>query len=224
MNNTISPAQLRMNALFTQARKFEPSHNITAARILERELAALVDQVAAKQPNTRQHADALATHQDMLLSLSITSKRKDISKRLRDAAYDRGAESVRIRIKLARGELDLGTSFAVYNLAIDLIISENRPKEGLKWMLKARALHKALPCNLRQRLLHKFWIEYGIAKANYDLGHPRKAMSVLYQALRNTRLLGRYDNFGDLRGIAKCAELRAQIHIDNRRMRAAKKK
>src|SRR5207244_719927 len=99
-------------------------------------------QVAAEQPGTNEHADAVAYHEYTLLSLARSSKRKNTSKNLRDAAYAAGATAVDIRLKNKR---DLGTGFAAYNLAIDLIVSENRPAEGLRYMLAARRILKALP-------------------------------------------------------------------------------
>lgn len=206
-----NPQVEQIRALFGEARTHEPTHNMAAARRIERQVAALVAQVAAEHPNTEFHAEALAFHEYTLLSLSRTSKRKSMQKQLRDAAYDAGARAVRVRLKLPR---ELGTSFAAYNLGIDLVCSEGRPEEGLKYLVLSRRILNSLPKNQIPRNLDPFWTEYGIAKAHYDLGRKDKARRVLRKALRGADIKGRHNRWSALRGIAKCAELLAQVYLD----------
>ena len=205
-----NPQVERIKALFGEGRKFEDSHNIAAARRIERQVAALVAEVEAAHPSTEAHADALAFHEYTLLSLSRTSKRADMQKKYRDQAYRQGARSVDIRLSTGA---DLGTGFAAYNLAIDLIESEKRPEDGLAYMLKARRVLRKLPKNRRPRNFGFFWIEYGIAHAQYMLGDKEKAAKQLRRTLRHATELEKLD-FGDLRGLAKAAELLAQIKLD----------
>lgn len=206
-----NPQVEQIKVLFGEARTHEPTHNIVAARRIERQVAALVAQVAAEHPQTAFHADALAYHEYTLLSLSRTSMRKATRKRLRDAAYDAGAQSVAIRVKLPH---ELQTSFAAYNLGIDLVCTEARPEEGLKYLLLSRRILTSLPKNQIPRNLDPFWTDYGIAKAHYDLGRKDKARRVLRKALRGADISGRHNRWSALRGIAKCAELLAQVYLD----------
>jgi len=200
----------QITTLFQSLQRLAPTRNIKAARKIERQIVPLVHSVAAQWPNTSAHADALFYYECTLLALSRMTRRKDVSGRLRDAAYKLGAQSVDIRLK---GKRDLGTGFATYNLAIDLIGSHNQPALGLQYMLKARRILKALPANQLPRSFQFFWIEYGIAKAYRDLGQTEKSARQLKRTLGP--VLSAYD-FGDLRGIAKCAELLAEIDIDRR--------
>lgn len=211
MNSTGSePAELQqIKDLFRQARPLEKTHDIVSARKIEQQVARPAARIAAQQPDSEAHADALTYHKWTLLSLARTSRRCDVRKKLKEAAYRAGAAAVDIRLK---GKHDLSTGYAAYNLAIDLIVSEGRPEAGLKYMLQASSILKALPRNQRPRNDHFFWVDYGIAKAHRDLGRPESAEQVLKETLRHRNLLQL--DWGDLRGIAKCAELLAQIYLD----------
>ena len=209
------PALTTIKELFGSCRDCETTHDITSARKFERQVAALVAQIAASAPNTADHADALAYHEYTLLSLSRTSKRPLVSKSLRDAAYAQGAASVLIRLNADKP--DIGTVFATYNLAIDLICTEKRSLEGLQWMLKAAALlnrlagKKKLPRNILDFKLYS--LDYGIAQAYYDMKEPKTARTILKRALRHAPALNTA-TWSELRGVAKCSELLAQIYLD----------
>lgn len=211
------PKVKAIKELFWNSRSdLEGSGKIVAARKMERQIARLVAEVAAELPNSEAHADALAFHEYMLLSLARMSKRPAISKQLRDAAYAKGAESVSILLQQEK-HTDLHAVFSASNLAVDLIHSEKRPQEGLDWMLKSSALlrklaaKKKLPKNL---LYYKLYSQdLGIAQAHYDLGNKKIAKTILKRALRQAPPLNKA-NWADLRGIAKAAELLAQIQLD----------
>lgn len=223
MTNTQSDASPQSQAvsqikeLFGQCQvgQHETDHDMTAARKIERKVAKLVAQVASLAPNSDEHAEALAYHEYTLLSLSRTSKRKDVSKALRTAAYERGAASV--AIKLQAEKQDLGNVFSAYNLAIDLIMTEKRSQEGLDWMLKSKAVlskiagKKKLPKNILHFKLYS--LDLGVAQAYYDLGQHAEAQRILKRALSQAPALNTAD-WSTLRGIAKCSELLAQIHLD----------
>lgn len=210
-----SPALTELIGLFSECRTFEANHDIVSARKIERKVAKLVAEIAASQPNSEEHADALAYHEYTLLSLARTSKRSLVAKSLRDAAYAKGAAAVAIRLKSLKP--DLGTVFAAYNLAIDLIVSEKRTEDGLQWMLQARTLltklagKKKLPTNLLEIKLYS--IDYGIAQAYYDQGRAKAAKTMLKRALNHAPKLSTA-RWSALRGVAKCAELLAQIQLD----------
>lgn len=208
------PALTTIKTLFTQCRELEPTHDIRSARALERQVAALVAEVAASSPNSADHAEALASHEYVLLSLSRTSKRKDVSQALKNAAYAQGAASVDIQLGLDKP--GLGACFAAYNLAIDLISTEKRSQEGLDWMLKADALltklagKKKLPRNILDFKL--FSIKFGIAQALYDLGDLKKARRILKRSLALAPSL-KGAKWSELRDVARSSELLAQIYL-----------
>jgi tetratricopeptide (TPR) repeat protein len=209
------PALTTISSLFTQCRKLEGTHDIRSARALERQVAALVAEIAASSPNSADHAEALALHEYVLLSLSRTSKRKDVSKSMKNAAYAQGAASVAIQLGLDKP--GLGACFATYNLAIDLISTEKRSQEGLDWMLKAEALlnklagKKKLPRTLLNFKL--FSIKFGIAKALYDLGDLKKARRILKRSLALAPSL-KGAKWDELRDVSRASELLAQIYLD----------
>jgi len=213
--HTDNQSLTRIIELFEQCRAFEASNNIAEARKIEKKIAALVAEVAAASPNSSDHADALAYHEYTLLSLARTSKRQSVSQSLRDAAYSKGAAAVSIRLTLPKP--DMGTVFAAYNLAIDLIIGEKRAAIGLSWMLTARKLlnklagKKKLPPNILQFKLYS--MDYGIAKAYYDLGRLKEAQYTLKRALSHATVLNK-STWSELRGVSKCSELLAQIKLD----------
>ena len=215
------PALTTIKTLFDQCRELEPAHDIRSARALEKQVAALVAEVAATLPNSAEHAEALSFHEYVLLSLSRTSKRKDVSQSMKNAAYAQGAASVSIQLGLDKP--DLGACFATYNLAIDLIVSEKRSQEGLDWMLKAEALltklagKKKLPRSILNFKL--FSVKYGIAQALYDLGDRKKARRILKRSLALAPAL-KGASWHELRDIARPSKLLAQIYLDE--MEAAK--
>jgi hypothetical protein len=219
-NGSITPTEQSsaisaIKELFTQCRNLEERHDIGQARMLEKRVARLVAEVAATAPQTADHAEALALHEYVLLSLARTSKRKDASRALTDQAYKKGADSVSIKLGLDKPEI--GAVFAAYNLAIDLICTENRPQEGLGWMLKADALltklagKKKLPRNILDFKL--FNLRFGIAKAHYQLGDKKKARSMLKRALALAPDL-KGATWQQLRDVARSSELLAQIYLD----------
>lgn len=211
------PKVKAIKALFWDSRsELEGSGKMRAARKIERQIAELVAEVAAELPNSEAHGDALAFHEYMLLSLARMSKRPSVGKQLRDAAYAKGAESVTILLQLEKHD-DLGAVFSASNLAVDLIHTEKRSQEGLDWMLKSRALltrlagKKKLPKNV---LYYKLYSQdFGIAQAHYDLGNKKAAKTILLRVLRLAPPLHKA-NWSDLRGVAKAAELLAQIQLD----------
>jgi tetratricopeptide (TPR) repeat protein len=209
------PALTAIKDLFGKCRDCESTHDLASARKFERQVADLVAQIAVAAPNSADHADALAYHEYTLLSLSRTCKRPLVSKSLRDAAYAKGAASVQIQLDAEKP--DLGTVFAAHNLAIDLICTEKRSLEGLQWMLKAGALlnklagKKKLPRNILDFKLYS--VDFGIAKAYYDMKNPKTARTMLKRALRHAPALNTA-NWSELRGVAKCSELLAQIYLD----------
>lgn len=215
------PALTTIETLFEQCRQLEPKHDIRSARALEKQVAALVAEVAATLPNSAEHAEALSLHEYVLLSLSRTSKRKDVSQSMKNAAYAQGAASVAVQLGFDKPKL--GTCFATYNLSIDLIVSEKRSQEGLDWMLKAEALltklagKKKLPRSILNFKL--FSIKYGIAKALYDLGDLKKARRILKRSLALAPAL-KGAKWDELRDVSRSSELLAQIYLDE--MDAAK--
>ncbi|MDR3612855.1 MAG: hypothetical protein P4L53_04760 [Candidatus Obscuribacterales bacterium] len=90
-------------------------------------------------------------------------------------------------------------------------------QQGLDWMIKARALltelagKKELPKNLLHFKLYN--LDYGLAKAYYDLGQHGEAKRILKHALRLAPVLNTA-SLSTLRGVAQCSELLAQIHLD----------
>lgn len=209
------PALKTISTLFTQCRELEPTHDIRAARAIEKQVAALVAEVAATLPNSAEHAEALSLHEYVLFSLSRTSKRKDVSLSMKNAAYAQGAASVAIQLGLDKPEL--GVCFATYNLAINLIATEKRSQEGLNWMRKAEALltklagKKKLPRSILNFKL--FSIKYGIAKALYDMGDLKEARRILKRSLALAPSL-KGAKWSELRDVARVSELLAQIYLD----------
>lgn len=209
------PALTTISTLFTQCRELESTHDIRAARAIEKQVAALVAEVAAALPNSAEHAEALALHEYVLLSLARTSKRKDVSKSMTSAAYAQGAASVAIKLGLDKPEL--GACFATYNLAIDLIVTEKRSQEGLDWMRKAEALltklagKKKLPRSILNFKL--FSVKYGVAKALYDLGDLKEARRILKRSLALAPSL-KGAKWDELRDVSRSSELLAQIYLD----------
>jgi hypothetical protein len=206
-----SAVQLRLEALFTEARTCENSHDIVRARKLERQVARLVARVAKEQPESAELADALSMHEYTLLSLSRTSARADVQKRFKDLAYKTGAQAVDIRLRTKR---DLGCGFSAYNLAIDLIMSENRPAEGLHYMLEARKVLKALPANQLPRNYDFFMKDYGIAKAYHDLGDLDAAVKAIKRGLRGTGVLKVTRSWHGLRALGKCISLLGDFELE----------
>jgi len=212
-----SQAVTKIRELFGQCQDGERTagYTMAVARKIERQVAKLVAKVAALAPGSDEHAEALSFHEYTLLSLARTSKRKAVSQALRTAAYARGAASVAMQLQSEKQ--DVGTVFAAYNLAIDLIIVEKRSQEGLDWMLKSRALltklagKKKLPKSLLYFKL--FGIDYGIAQAYYDLGQKAESRRILKRALSQAPALNTAD-WSDQRGVAKCCEVLAQIRLD----------
>ena len=220
-SNQELPALTTISALFEQCRELEPTHDIKAARAIEKQVAALVAEVAAALPNSDDHAEALTLHEYVLFSLSRTSKRKDVSQSMKEAAYKQCAAAV--AIQLGRVKPGLGVCFATYNLAIDLIVTEKRSREGLDWMLKAESLltklagKKKLPRNILNFKL--FSIKYGMAKALYDLGDLKKARRILKRSLALAPSL-KGAKWDELRDVSRSSELLAQIYLDE--MKSAK--
>lgn len=204
--------------LFGLARDLEKSRDVAGALKFERDLAALVEQVRAKAPDSEELADVLSFHEYTLLSLSRTSKDRAEKKSFKDRAYTIAGEAVDIRLK---DKPSLGTGFAAYNLAIDLIVSEKRPEEGLKYMLAARKVLKSLKKKEMPRGFDFFMIEYGIAKAHADLGSHDKAVKVLKRGLKPTKLLKNFDSWSVLRAIAKCAQLMGDLRLKERMAESA---
>lgn len=210
-----SPAITMIKRLFNQVREIEATQNLGAARHLEQRITKLVAQVAAKSPNSAEHAEALSYHEYTLLSVARTAQRQDTKKLFRNLAYAQGAAAVAIRMQFL--EHEVGTVLAAYNLGIDLICSENRPVEGLALMLQARAVlerlagKKKLPANLLHFKL--FDLNYGIAKAHYDLGNRKTARTICKRSLYRAPAL-HTASWGCLRGVARMADMLAQIHLD----------
>jgi hypothetical protein len=207
--------------LFTDGRGFEDAHDIRSARKFERKIARIVARVAKDAPSSKEHIDVLQTHEYMLLSLSRTSERPETQKKYRDRAYDCGSQAVDM---LASHPIELGSCFSAYNLGIDLVCSENRPKDGLKYLKKSlRWAGKLKGDEAAVRWERDFHLNYGIAKAYFDLGEPAKARKVLSRRLKSVKLKKLRRKWSDLRGVAKCAELLGQIELDIVSAKQAKK-
>jgi hypothetical protein len=211
-----SSALAEIKNLFRQCRQFQQAKDISSARKIERRVAKLVAQIAAQQPNSSDHAEALLNYHYVLLSVAATSNRQKVSLALRNAAYVQATCSLRIKLENQGDRPELSTIFNASNLAIELIQRENRPEEGLQWLLVADSLLKKFvgECEVPTLLRFKFFsVDYNIAKANYDLGHREIARSILVHALS---LAPRLDEAGwaDLRGVARTAMLLSEILLD----------
>lgn len=212
-----SQAVSEIKTLFAKLQQCESEGSLSMAepREIERQVARLAAQVAALAPNSVEHADALAYHKYTLLVLARMSKLPSVVKSLRKTAYELGEAEVTIRLQIQNQEM--GTVNAAYNLAIDLIVRQKESQRGLDWMLKGRALltklagKKALPKDVLYFKL--YYIDYGLAKAYYDLGQHDVAKRILKQSLHLAPALNTA-SWTTLRGVAQCSQLLARIHLD----------
>ncbi len=211
-----SPELTAIRELFARCRESQKIGDIIEARKVERQVSRLVAQVASVVPNSDTHAEALQMHGYVLLAVAAASKRKDVLQKFRNAAYVQIAAAMSIELQSARA--GIGSVFRIHNLAVDLIHSQNRAEEGLMWMLEAKMLltklarKKRLPANILMFKL--FSVDYGIAKAHYDLGNRKASRRIVTRALAQAPKLNNA-NWADLRSIAKAAELLAQIKLDD---------
>lgn len=218
MEHKIKKSVKQAMTLFGLARDLEKTRDLVGAVKFERELAELVEQVRSKKPDSEELADVISYHEYTLLSLSRTAKDKGDKKRYKDEAYKLGAQAVDIRLQ---GKPSLGTGFAAYNLAIDLIVTEKRPEEGLKYMLAARKVLKSLKKKEMPRNFDFFMIDYGIAKAYKDLGKHDEAVKAAKRGLKPTKLLKKFDSWATLRALAKVAEIMGDLRLDERMKESA---
>jgi len=205
-----NPIVEQINGLFKQVQRLAADKgSIKQARALTSQIARLTRQVAQSAPNTPDHAEAVNWLECAMLALSRLSRRKDVQRKLRAQAYAFGAEAVAIRLL---GKRDRGVANAAYNLGIDLVMSEHQPAQALPYLLTSRAILKHVPKEQISRSFRLF-LNWGIARCQYDLGNRRKAARILCGTLGKSR--PRLNNWSELRAFAKCQELLAQIILDN---------
>ena len=202
--------------------------NFLVAQKFELEIAGLAAQVAAAEPNTLAHADALEYHYYMQRWLAKMGPSKAERKHLHDRAYETGAAYVSILLQMEK-HTDLHAVFSAGNLGGDLIREAKRYQDGLHFMLESSALlvrvfnKKKMPKDI---LYYKwFWQDYFIALAKYRLGDKKTARQIVTRNLRQAPRLDKA-SWHDLKGIAKAAELFAEMQLDELRAKeaAAKKK
>ncbi|MDR3613845.1 MAG: hypothetical protein P4L53_09760 [Candidatus Obscuribacterales bacterium] len=201
--------------------------DFAAAQKVEQEIAGLAAQVAAAEPNTAAHADALEYHYYMLLWLAKLATGKAERKQIRGRAYEAGAASVSILLQQEK-QTDLHAVFSASNLAGNLIREEKRYQDGLRWMRESSTLlvRMAGKKKLPKSILHYKWYtqDYFIALAHYHLGDKKLAKQIVKRILRLAPPLDKA-SWADLKGIAKAAELFAKIQLDElKASREAKEK
>jgi tetratricopeptide (TPR) repeat protein len=201
-------------ALMQRCQRSNFEHKVAStaeARKIANKAASLVATVAKLAPDSKAHGDALFHYSFVVAILANMSKRKAVSKALKQQADELLIASANIKLQ----QPDCDAVHAALCVALNLIAIDKRPQEGLKWLQKAKSAFEAIDkAKVSQQRLYFDGLDqaYWLARAHYDLGHSDKARRILKSALRQTPPPLNKAAVRDLNGMARCIDLLGKIH------------
>lgn len=200
--------------LLAKVADFPATGSFADLRKLEKQVGRLVAKIASSEPDSKNHADALRLHQQVLHQMASRSRRTAVRADLYKSAYT--LEALSIGIDLRIGPPTLSVVFDAYNLGIDFVTSENRTLEGLDFLNKAGEMLEILGTPLTGDLLNfkLYMIDYGVAKAKLDLGDREAAKALLKNALSHAPKSLDQANWSELQDVSRSAKLLSDIYRD----------